>query len=291
MFISKVIKSKSGKWFGSPLNFIKEFKLGPKSGIEYGYITIKDPGVYFEFKNRFQHLFESETDSQAVFSDSELQNSDSFLLHNFDPEMVYPARLTKDDEGFGYLQYAFGEICPEFGTPIQEQIRPLTLAKEPKLPKKYIWGGFHGISGYVFTDLERYEILNQKWGLGKREVFIGAKQKVSANFLQIDIPISKSPLCFGTSYFGKTSKLDGSGELSDTLSVCPSCGNPIYTNQVLDYFPSFKEENDLDIVFTQEWFGWYRRLVISRKFADWLLENKYLKWNSNFLIPVKDFCK
>ena len=200
-------------------------------------------------------------------------------------------KIGKNDEAFGYMKYAFGEICPEFGTPLQEQIRPITLAKEPKLPKKYIWGGFHGISGYILTDIERFEILHQKWGLEKREILIGSKQKVSKNFVQLDIPISKSPLCFGNSYFGKTLKLDGSGELSESFIVCPSCGNPIYTNQILDYFPTFNEEFDYDIVFTQEWFGWYRRLVISRKFADWLLENKYIEWNSNYIIPVKNFCK
>ncbi|MEZ4906220.1 MAG: hypothetical protein R2771_00860 [Saprospiraceae bacterium] len=73
MFIAKVIKSKSGKWFGTPLDFIEKFNLGPKSGIQHGYITIDDSSVYSEFKNRFQQLIESETNGCAVFSDSGLQ--------------------------------------------------------------------------------------------------------------------------------------------------------------------------------------------------------------------------
>jgi hypothetical protein len=241
---------------------------------------------YFSSSNNFYH-----NKARVIFSDSELKETGSLMLQEIGPALTYPAKIGKNDEAFGYMKYAFGEICPEFGTPLQEQIRPITLAKEPKLPKKYIWGGFHGISGYILTDIERFEILHQKWGLEKREILIGSKQKVSKNFVQLDIPISKSPLCFGNSYFGKTLKLDGSGELSESFIVCPSCGNPIYTNQILDYFPTFNEEFDYDIVFTQEWFGWYRRLVISRKFADWLLENKYIEWNSNYIIPVKNFCK
>ncbi|MEZ4906219.1 MAG: hypothetical protein R2771_00855 [Saprospiraceae bacterium] len=78
--------------------------------------------------------------------------------------MTYSARLSKDDDGHDYLRYAFGEICTTCNRiPKGEQIQPITLDKEPKLPKKNIWGGFHGVSGYIFTDMERYKILNQKW--------------------------------------------------------------------------------------------------------------------------------
>jgi len=278
-----------GQWEQKHLDILKKYGIPDPN---YGFLGITEDHNYTQIIGQLKDAkYFNISGGMIHFDETELNNANRYLLHNFGPPLAYASRIGKDDEGFGYLQYAFGEICPKFGTPRQEQIRPITLAKEPKLSKKYIWGGFHGISGYVFTDLERFEILNKKWGLGKREVLIGAKQKVSQEFVQIEIPISKSPLCFGNSDFGRTLKLDGNGDLSETFTICPYCGNPIYTNQILDYFPTFKKYNELDIVFTQEYFEYFRRLVISRKFADWLRENNYLEWNSNYIIPVKDFCK
>lgn len=228
----------------------------------------------------------------VIFSEQEIQTAKTLMLAGKGPNMVYSARLSKEDEGYDYLEFAFGDICRTCNRiPKNEQIRPLTLAKEPKLSKKYIWGSFHGHSGYLFTDNERYKILEKKWGLNKREVLIGTKQKVSKNFVQVDISIADSPLCFGNSYFGKTIRLDGSGKLSNTPVICTECNRSLYTNQILDYFPSFENEHDFNIVFTQEWFGWYRRLVVSKEFSEWLLENKFIKFNSEYLVPVRDFCK
>jgi hypothetical protein len=287
----KYIRSVFGNWSSHHVKIIEGHGIKCEEG--YFGFTLNEDEKYFKLIPYLENAKEFSTRRAIVIIDrEELDHSNRFLLHNFDPEMVYPARLTKDDDGAEYLRYAFGEICSTCnGIPKGEQINPFTFASEPKLSKKHIWGGIHWTSGYIFTDTERYKILNQRWGLQKREVLIGAKQKISKSFVQIEVPISNSPLCFGNSDFGNTFRLDDSGEIDNIVHICPECSRPLYTNQILDFFPSFYEEVNDDIVFTKEWFGWYRRLVISRKFADWLLENKYLKWNSNFLIPVKDFCK
>lgn len=243
--------------------------------------------IFNHFSNTKNFYYDK---ARAIFTDVELNSSQTLMLHQVGPNMVYPAQLSREDDGYDYLKYAFGDISSKLNVPIGEQSKPLTLSKEPKLAKKYIWGSFHGVSGYIFTDHERYEILKNKWGLGKREVLIGARQKVSKNFVQVEVPVASSPLCFGDSFFGKTFRLDGSGQLSDIKELCPESNRPLYTNQTIDFFPDFKDQFDFDIVFTQEWFGWYRRLVVSRKFADWMVSNKYITFDSNHLIPVKDFC-
>lgn len=285
------IRSIFGKWSRQEARVIEQNDIKCEEGY-YGFTLIEDE-KYFKLLPFIKNAIEfNDRRVSIIISNEELDISTSLLLHNYGPALEFPARLRKEDDSFDYLRYAFGEICSKCNRiPKGEQVKPLTLAKEPKLSKKYLWGGFHGVSGYVFTDLERFEKLNKKWGLGKREVLIGAKQKISHDFVQIEIPISSSPLCFGDSDFGNTFKLDDSGEIEAATNICSECNRPLYTNQILDYFPSFKEDVDYDIVFTQEWFGWYRRLVISRKFADWLRENRYLEWNSNYIIPIKNFCK
>jgi len=208
--------------------------------------------------------------AKAIFSVKEL-STETFMLSNTGPNMVQSARLGKDDDGYDYLKVAFGEFCKTCNNiPKREQIESITLESEPKLAKKYIWGSFSGVSGYLFTDKTRYKLLRDHWGLKSKVVLIGKNQKVSDKFVQIDIPISNSPLCFGNSNFGNTYKIDGSGEIGETKTICKECNRPLYTNQILDYFPSFVEKEDFDIIFTQEWFGWYRRLLVSRKFAMWL---------------------
>lgn len=228
--------------------------------------------------------------AKAVFSKKEL-STETLMLCNRGPNMVNSAQFKIDDDGYNYLRYAFGEICKSCNNiPKGEQIKPLTLAKEPKLSKKYIWGSFHGVSGYLFTDKSRYKLLKDKWALKSKKLLIGANQNVSENFVQIDIPISNSPLCFGESNYGNTFKLDGSGQISDSKIICEECNKSLHTNQLLDYFPSFEKQQKFDITFTQEWFGWYRRLVISKDFAKWLNENKFITYDSDYLVPIKKFC-
>lgn len=290
MFIAKVIRAKEGRWSKGALDYISKNQLGPSSGIEFGYITIRNESTFTEFESQFETNIESVKKAYAIFTSEELQRSTSFLLLHLAPTLVYGANLGKED-GLEYLRYAFKEICKSCNNiPKEEQSNSLILESEPNLSKEYLWGGLNGVSGYLFTDLERYELLKNKWGLRSRPLLIGARKKVSTNFVQIEIPISKSDICFGRSNYGNTFKLDGSGQIGESKIICEECGRPLYTNQTLDFFPAFKEEISFDIVFTKEWFGSYRRLVISKNFAEWMVENKYIKFNSSNLVPVKNFC-
>ena len=240
----------------------------------------------FEGAKNFYHR-----KAKAVFSMKEL-SVDTLMLCNTGPNMVNSAQFNTDDDGYDYLRFAFGEICKSCNNiPKGEQIKPITLAKEPKLSKKYIWGSFNGVSGYLFTDKSRYKLLKDKWGLKSIDLLIGKNQKPSDNFVQLDIPISNSALCFGDSNFGNTFKIDGSGQISESIINCDECNRSLYTNQLLDYFPSFKEQHKFDIVFTQEWFGWYRRVILNKDFAKWLNENNFIKFDSDYLVPIKKFCK
>ena len=62
----------------------------------------------------------------------------------------------------------------------------------------------------------------------------------------------------------------------------------LYSNQILDFFPTFQESQTFDIVYTSEIFGWYNHIIISKELATLLVELNVIKWNSFNLIPVRN---
>ena len=281
-----------GKWAEHHVNMLAQHGISVTEG--YAMFGIEENDLYFKIIEQLKDAPEfSDRRSIARFDAQELRKSTTYLMHGLGlgPALAYPARLGKEDDGDEYLRFAFGEICKRCNRILLgEQIQPSTLEKEPKLGKKYLWGSFHGVSGYLFTDRERFALLNDTWGIGAREVLIGSRQWSANNFVQLDIPVAQSPLFFGESSFGQTFATDRSGNLSEQPEYCPGCGRALFTNKILDFFPAFEQEAyEFDLVFTQEWFGWYRRLVVSKKFAQWFVDHKFGKWDSNYFIPVKSF--
>ena len=283
----KYIRTIFGKFDYSDVVFLSKIGINIKEG--YGMFSIEEGEQY-------QHVVEElrrvpkfqDRRTKVIFDSSVLSQSSTFMCHNSSPQIGKPAILSKSDDSYEYLRYAFGDICTSCNNiPKGEQIRPFTFEAEPKLSKKKLWGSIQGVSGYLFTDNARYRTIKKILNVKKIDVLIGRRQKVSNDFVQIDIPIAQKPLSFGSSNFGNTFKLNGSGKISESLNICNECHRPLYTNQVLDFFPPFVSELEFDAVFTKEWFGWYRRLVISGDLAKWMVENKYIHFSSDYLIPVR----
>jgi hypothetical protein len=264
-------------------------KVGITVGEGYNMFSLEEGEVYESVIDDLRNAPQfKDRRTKVIFDQSELDQSLAFMCHNSAPHIVQPAQLSNKDDSYGYLRDAFGEICTSCNhIPKREQIKPFSLSSIPRLPKNKLWGSLQGVSGYLFTDNARYKLLHQTWGLSKREVLIGKRQVVANDFVQVEVPIAESSLHFQQSNFRNTFKLDGSGEISSLFNRCNECKRPLYTNQVLDFFPSFKAESSFDLVFTQEWFGWYRRLVITRQFARWMAEHKYIQFNSDYLVPVR----
>ncbi len=277
----------SGRFNARHVRLLRAAGIEVKEG--FAMFGIEEDDVYHAIVNELRdapHFKDRRTN--AIFSTEELDLAASFMMHRSSPNMVYSATFGSEEDGYDYLRRAFGTLCDRCNRPIGEQIGPLTLQKEPKLTKRYLWGSFHGVSGYLLTDHARYNLLKDTWGLEKREVLIGSKERVSEHFVQVDVGISPAPLKFGGSRFGRTFKLDGSGEIIDSVEECGKCLRPKYVNKILDYFPAFDTNIEYDVLFTQEWFGWYRRIVVSRDFAEWMVRHRFIKYHTHFLIPVKD---
>ncbi len=257
-------------------------------------ISTENESIAFKIKEIFKYKKDFYFNIPAVtFEAIEYENSENYLLINTGPDIGNFTELSKinniDETGeWTCALFTFGEICNKYGTPCSEQINPFVFSKEPKLDKRYLWGTFSGTSRYIFTDMARYKILLSQWNLPKRELLIGKNMKVSKEFVQVDIPISNSELEFGDSKFGYTFKED-TGLFEPGKNVCPYCNQLVYNNSNLDFFPSFINNTDQALVFTKEWFSYYRRLVVNKAFANWYIENRFAEWNYIHIIPVKKF--
>jgi hypothetical protein len=269
----------------------RHYKIFQELGIQAvsGYVNIPEDEQYFLILgslNDAPNFRDKRT--FVIFNENELQLSEQFLLlRGFPSPTVYPY---ESSDSIDYKTDVFGETCSNCRIPLNEQVNPFTLTKDVNFPSsKFLYFTINWANNYLFTDKERYDKILKNWGFGYREVLIGKKKKVSDKIIQLEIPLSPFPLKFGQSEFGKKFAQDGSGLISEQSENCPLCHRPLFTNSLLDYFPAFTEEFDFNLVHTQEWFGWYHHLVISRKFAEFLVQQKVIKWDSTYLIPVKQF--
>jgi len=174
----------------------------------------------------------------------------------------------------------YDEVCPNCGRPIGEQKRPWVLKKDFKQLVKHPFVGFEGMGGFVFCDKTVADLIQKEFGIRQMEVLIGQNEKVSENLVQLTIPLSPYNLNVEGNDFGIP--YEGNNEV-----LCAICNQRTFTNQILDFFPPFEKEFEYDIVLTREWFGWYRRFVLSKRFLDFCFENKLTKkrFGPGFVVP------
>lgn len=261
-----------GNWNNSQL------KTLAKAGIstEFPYILLSETKSNSDIWNRIDSSIIEKTAVFSQFSTDEIKGSDSWLLKEYFPRIVYPYQPTTGD-AFEYLKYAYGDFCESCRLPKGKQINPLILSSEPsKLSKNHLFGAAHWSPNFLITDIERFKIIKSALGINSIPLLIGKSRRESKNYVQIEIPVSSSNLYFGSSKFG-------------THEVCQSCKSKNYSVKQLDYFPSFEESQDLDICHTKEWFGSYRQLIIRKSILDFLEKRTDLKLNTEFLIPTKDY--
>ncbi len=276
-----------GKWNSYHVMILKKHGIHVKEG--YDMFGIDEDEDYMKIIHQLKSAQEfNNRRTVAKFSKEELLASPYYLCLSRGPELSFPVESGED--GKDYLRFAYGEICNTCLLPMGEQINPINLRSEKKLPKKYLFGSHHWLPRAIITDYERYQILENKYGFKSREIVIGKSKRISDKLVQVIIPESKDKLDFGNSYFGRTFKKDGTGQLSSELTLCPECKQPMFTNSILDYFPMFKDGKfEGEVVMTQEWFEYFHHLVISKEFTKFLINYKMVKMDSQYLIPVKDF--
>ncbi len=274
----------SGKWSAKDVEFLKNYGIVIRKGLDT--FGIKEDDKYYDVVKYLSDVEKFKDRRTFIeFDQEEYLPFNKFMLFR---GYGLAGRLI----GYGNMEWkrdAFGDFCPICYVPFNEQKAPFTFEREVTFSKKHLFFTMDGPHNYLFTDKERYDGILKDWGFGWREVLIGKSRKVSNHLVQLDIPVSPYKLAFGNSEFGKTFVFDGSGRIVDEFVVCPECGRPVYSNQILDYFPDFEQDFEFDMVHTQEWFSNFHQLIISRKFAEFLVNKKIVKWDSSYLIPVKKF--
>lgn len=184
------------------------------------------------------------------------------------------------DDSAQWKAELFGGQCDQCGQPIGKQESPWVLKKDFKNLEKSPLVGFEGLGGFLFCGKELANKIQKEFGIGQIEVLIGKNRRVSEHLVQLDIPLATQKLKVNGNEFGQP--------FEDNKYVdCPVCFQQTYTNQTLDFFPPFEKDFKFDIVLTQEWFGWFRRIVVSRRFMDFCFEYRLLKkWGtSGAIIP------
>lgn len=264
-----------GNWTVAQQRILANNNLKP----EHPFVILSDEESNTPIWNEIMSSIVEKTAVSAVFSSSELENADSFVIKRSFPNLAFPFEDTNGGDGDGYLRYAFGEVCNELRIPKKEQENYLVLQSEPKdLPSGYLFGSVHWSPGYLITDIKRANFLEASLNLKSLPLLIGMKRKVSKNFVQLVLPIANSKLNFRGSNF-------------EVANICKTCEMVSHSVKQLDFFPEFIDDVDSDLCYTKEWFGSYRQLVVKRTTLEFLLSESNLKYDSDHLIPVRTCSK
>lgn len=282
----KRLYSFSAIWRKQDIEFLQKFKLSKsiEVGIDSFYVEEEHYQQIMEHYSKKNSLFDKTKPKEfrflpaaVVFDKNELENAKSYTLHLGSGKLQYYW-----DDADQWKSELYGGLCHNCDQPIGEQQKTWVLKRDFKNLEKHPFVGFEGLGGFVFCGKELANIIQKEFGIGQMEVLIGKKRKVSEHLVQLRIPVAPYPLNLEGNAFGKP--YEGNNAIS-----CPTCGQGSFTNQKLDFFPPFKNEFSYDMVLTQEWFGWYRRIVVSRRFMDFCFERKILKkWgHAGVVVPQK----
>lgn len=263
------------KWRKKDIDLLKTFNL--PIPLKTGYLNMPvDEGITLEkIKKHYKKkdLLFSKTRPEKFnikfigcsFTKEEKEAAKSYSLR------IGTGKLEHIDSHHAYAwKYRiYDKVCEECQMPIGKQSKPWVLKRDFKQLDKYPFLGFESIPGYVFCGKHIANMIKKEFGIGNRKVLIGKQERVSEYLVQLDIPISPYKLNMDSNRYGDPYE-------SNNWTNCTTCNQYIYTNQERDFFPSFQQFFDFDMLPTQEWFGWYRRIVLSKKFINFCLEKKLL---------------
>lgn len=270
----------SGHFTEKEKSFLSRFNVKINEG--YDGFGIMENETYFEIIDRIKGIKQfRDAINYVEFTMDELNSANSYMYRGGGFRNIYPIE--------DLMYESFGGSCPKCFQIIGNQISPFAFHKEPKAPKGSLFFTVNWIHNYLFTDKHLFEEIVEPWGLKSIPVLIGKRKAVAENIVQVVLPFAKSKLHFGSSLFGET--FNEKGDVGPDNKPCTECNIVKYNTLQKDFFPDFEKPFDFNIVHTQELFGNYHQIVISKKFADFLVENKFESWDQRSFVPVKDFKK
>ncbi len=150
----------------------------------------------------------------------------------------------------------------------------------PKISKNDLLFTSKEFNNFLFTTEGFYRKYLKQFGIKSRKTKF--KSKITDDIVFIDIPESRYELLINEIEYPYL--FDPQNE----NAICNFCNKKIYSNQILGYFPQYAGNNKLHMSYTQEVFGWYNHIIISKSLAQILVDHGVIKWDSFHLIPVSN---
>ncbi len=272
-------------WRKKDVDFLKQFKLDREPEIGYFGFGLPEGDIFNKISNHY-----SQVDS-LWFKTQPPEFSITFANVFFSLEEIELAKTYTSFLGDGKLEYfwrdstiwksdLYGSVCPKCEHSIGPQEKPWILKRDFKQLEKHPFVSFEGLGGYVFCSKIVADLIQKEFGIEQMDVLIGQEKKVSEHLVQLQLPLATHRLNLDGNGFGKPY------EGNDSIS-CSTCSQSTLTTQTLDFFPPFEKKFEFDIVLSQEWFGWYRRIVVSKRFLDFCYKHKFINKKSGrgLIIP------
>lgn len=179
----------------------------------------------------------------------------------------------------GIANFYSAENCNNCLNPIIQDNTQYHFENEPNLPDRFLFGKMNGFENIIITDIKRSNLIKEYCNANVQPTYFGSKKTKSLNYVALTIPIAKSKLNFGISKF------------REIRSICSQCGNTYHNGNTLELFPSFELIENVNILFTKEKFiPFLRPIVISKKFAEFLVDYGMISWGPDNLIPLLKPC-
>lgn len=266
----------SANWRKKDLDFLKNLGLAKNLKTGQGHFTVSNPELcekifeYFERPDGFLKKVKPDKyysiPASVTFEPDEFKSAESYLLGFTGDSAGEPQPFST----YPHNTFAF-ECSACYSGKKQENNFQVGTIRLKKSQHNFILYDYD----ILFFRRDFFKKYLEPIGLKCRELLSYPSGNILKDFVQLIIPEAESKLDSQGYEFGKSEK-------------CEECGNVQYGMQILDFFPQFTQQFPYEICKTQEEFGkGMRRIVVSEKFAKFLVEQKIVKYNQYQLTPVR----
>ncbi|WAC01897.1 hypothetical protein N7U66_18880 [Lacinutrix neustonica] len=247
-------------------------------------ITEGYDGFWIENKDTYIKIIDHFSKKNSLFEKTEPPKFStsligvSFSKKELDEAKYYNLVGTGTPKGYpqpkeGYKKIVFTSECGNYRVN-RKQIAPFRINK-PKWNINQVNFSMEWEWDCMFFKKEFYPEVLAPLGIMSREVLLHSTGKPIEDTIQLDIPIAESKLLIENSEY-------------DVYTPEQSCGKKQYSQQNLDFFPPFEKEFDFHICYTQEeFYGGFKRIIISKELCQILVKHQVIKYHSAHLIPMK----
>ena len=262
------------EWSYKDRDLLNSKGLTLSSDVGYSSFDIEEGELYGSLSSFLNKKRKNFSDSQigTVFSEEEVNASDYYAI--FLPIKGYP-QPTNDGS---YRNLTFVDFYKSSGIKKLGQPNPFILKGEPKWKNNEVAFGVFWEYDTFFAKKEFYENYLMPLGLCSRDVHIDRKGTKAKSVVQVVIPYASSEL-----------KIENTAY--DVGYTCSESGIKKYSQQILDFLPTFKDSVNQKICLSKEFFGEglvaSHKIIIDKGVLNLFIKHKIIKKITN-VHPMRD---